>query len=312
MAAGGRVLIIRGGAVGDFILTLPALRLLRESLPDNSIEVLGYPGISALAVAAGLADSTRALEHGGMARLFARGAAIDPELADYLASFNLVVSYLYDPDGIFRDNLTRAGVKTLLECPHQVRPGQGHAAVQLARPLERLALLLEDSDWRRPIFPRCAPATDERVIALHPGSGSERKNWPLERWLEVAAGLRAGGSRVVFVTGEAEEARGQLAQIPPGWEIWHQRPLPELAGLLAGCSGFLGHDSGMSHLAAACGLPCLLLFGPTDPEVWAPPQACVRVLRPEQGDWAALPASEVLDAALRWLGEIAADGKGGL
>ena len=62
----------------------------------------------------------------------------------------------------------------------------------------------------------------------------------------------------------------------------------------------------------ACGLPCLLLFGPTDPEVWAPPQAGVRVLRPEQADWAALPASEVLDAALRWLGEIAADGKGGL
>jgi len=312
MAAGGRVLIIRGGAVGDFILTLPALRLLRESLPDNSIEVLGYPGISALAVAAGLADNTRALEHGGMARLFARGAAIDPELASYLAGFNLVVSYLYDPDGIFRDNLTRAGVKTLLECPHQVRTGQGHAAVQLARPLEWLALFLEDSDWRRPIFPRRMPAMGETGVALHPGSGSERKNWPLERWLEVAAGLRASGSRVVFVTGEAEEARGQLAQIPAGWEIWHQRPLAELAGLLAGCSGFLGHDSGMSHLAAACGLPCLLLFGPTDPEVWAPPQAGVRVLRPEQGDWAALPASEVLDAALRWLGEIAADGKGGL
>jgi heptosyltransferase III len=310
MAAGGRVLIIRGGAVGDFILTLPALRLLRESLPDNQVEVLGYPGITALAVAAGLADRTRALEHGGMARLFARGAAIDPELAAYLSGFNLVLSYLYDPDGIFRDNLARAGVKTLIECPHQVLPGQGHAAVQLARSLERLALFLEDGDWRRPFFPRRAPQGDEAVIALHAGSGSERKNWPLERWLEVANGLRAGGCRVVFVTGEAEEARGQLAQIPAGWEVWHQRPLPELAGLLGGCSGFLGHDSGMSHLAAACGLPCLLLFGPTDPEVWAPPQAGVRVLRAADGDLAALPAGEVVQAAWHWLGEIAPDGNG--
>lgn len=310
MAAGGRVLVIRGGAVGDFILTLPALRLLRESLPDNEVEVLGYPGISALAVAAGLADRTRALEHGGMARLFARGAAIDPELAAYLAGFNLVLSYLYDPDGIFRDNLVRAGVKTLIEGPHHVQPGQGHAALQLARPLERLALFLEDGDWRRPFFPRPAPVAATPVIALHPGSGSERKNWPLERWLEVAAGLRAGGWRVVFVTGEAEEARGQLAQIPGGWEVWHQRPLPELAGLLGGCAGFLGHDSGMSHLAAACGLPCLLLFGPTDPGVWAPPQAGVRVLRAAQGDMATLRVDEVADAAVQWLGEIAPGGKG--
>ena len=310
MAAGGRVLVIRGGAVGDFILTLPALRLLRESLPDNEVEVLGYPGISALAVAAGLADRTRALEHGGMARLFARGAAIDPELAAYLAGFNLVLSYLYDPDGIFRDNLVRAGVKTLIEGPHHVQPGQGHAALQLARPLERLALFLEDGDWRRPFFPRPAPVAATPVIALHPGSGSERKNWPLERWLEVAAGLRAGGWRVVFVTGEAEEARGQLAQIPGGWEVWHQRPLPELAGLLGRCAGFLGHDSGMSHLAAACGLPCLLLFGPTDPGVWAPPQAGVRVLRAAQGDMATLRVDEVADAAVQWLGEIAPGGKG--
>lgn len=309
MAVGGRVLVIRGGAVGDFILTLPALRLLRESLPGNQVEVLGYPGISTLAVAAGLADRTRALEHGGMARLFARGAAIEPELAAYLASFNLVLSYLYDPDGIFRDNLARAGVKTLIECPHQVQSGQGHAAVQLARPLERLALFLEE-DWRRPFFPRRVPQGGEAVIALHPGSGSERKNWPLERWLEVANGLRAGGCRVVFVTGEAEEARGQLAPIAAGWEIWHQRPLPELAGLLGGCTGFLGHDSGMSHLAAACGLPCLLLFGPTDPAVWAPPQAGVRVLRAADGDLAALPVGEVAQVAWHWLAEIAADGKG--
>lgn len=309
MALGGRVLVIRGGAVGDFILTLPALRLLREALPDNQVEVLGYPGISALAVAAGLADRTRALEHGGMARLFARGAAIDPELAAYLAGFNLVLSYLYDPDGIFRDNLARAGVKTLIECPHQVQPGQGHACLQLARSLERLALFLEDSDWRRPLFPRRATQGDAPVIALHPGSGSERKNWPLERWLEVAAGLHAGGCRVVFVTGEAEEARGQLAQIQTGWEVWHQRPLPELAGLLGGCAGFLGHDSGMSHLAAACGLPCLLLFGPTDPEVWAPPQAGVRVLRAPSGDLPALSIGEVEAAARQWLVEIRVQAK---
>jgi len=310
MAAGGRVLVIRGGAVGDFILTLPALRLLRETLPDNHVEVLGYPGITALAVAAGVADSTRALEHGGMARLFARGGDIAPDLAAYLAGFNLVLSYLYDPDGIFRDNLARAGVKTLIECPHQVLPGQGHAALQLARPLERLAMFLEDGDWRRPFFPRRAGAGEVPSVVLHPGSGSVRKNWPLDRWLEVAARLEARGCRVIHVTGEVEEARGQLAGIPADAEVWHQRPLPELAERFGGYTAFLGHDSGISHLAAACGLPCLLLFGPTDPQIWAPPQPGVRVLRAQTGNLTELSAAEVAAQAVCWLEEIASNNNG--
>jgi len=62
-----RVLVIRGGAIGDFILTLPAIRLLREGLPNPHLEVLGYPGIASLATAAGFADAVRSIEHGAMA-----------------------------------------------------------------------------------------------------------------------------------------------------------------------------------------------------------------------------------------------------
>ena len=61
------VLVIRGGAIGDFILTLPAIRLLRENIPNAHIEVLGYKPIVELATAAGLADATRNLEHASMA-----------------------------------------------------------------------------------------------------------------------------------------------------------------------------------------------------------------------------------------------------
>ena len=299
-----RILVIRGGAIGDFILTLPALRLLRQGLPACRVEVLGYPGIVELAVQAGLADSTRSLEHRSMALLFARGARLDPALADYLRGFNLVVSYLYDPDGILRANLEAVGVKTLIECPHAVQPGQGPAARQLARPLERLALFLDEPDWRLPVLapasrPWSLPAGAR--LALHPGSGSTRKNWPLERWLELArriAGQRPD-LRLTWVTGEAEEARGMLADLAgavPGQEHWHALPLTELAERLAACGGFLGHDSGTAHLAAACGTPALLLFGPTDPQVWAPAAPDVRVLRAESGDLADLPVTAVWQA----------------
>ncbi|MFA5058011.1 MAG: glycosyltransferase family 9 protein, partial [Opitutaceae bacterium] len=67
--------------------------------------------------------------------------------------------------------------------------------------------------------------------------------------------------------------------LPSGVEVSENLPLPALAVQLAQCRLFLGHDSGLSHLAAAVGTPCVLLFGPTDPAMWAPPGGHVRVIR---------------------------------
>jgi heptosyltransferase-2 len=72
-------------------------------------------------------------------------------------------------------------------------------------------------------------------------------------------------------------------------------PLTTLANLLQNCSFFLGHDSGISHLAAAVGTPSLLLFGPTDPAIWAPQNAQVRVLRSRNRTLEEIAVEEVLD-----------------
>ncbi len=299
-----RVLVIRGGAIGDFILTLPAIRLIRESIPNCHLEVLGYPGIMELAVAAGLADATRSLEHRTMAMLFARQGAVDPALQDYLRSFTLIISYLYDPDGHFRGSLERIGVKTLLDCPHRVVPGEGHASVQLAKPLERLAMFLEDEpDWRRPFFLGEEKTFPPSRLVIHLGSGSVKKNWPLENWQELTSQIHQHLPHLQFiiVTGEAEEARGLVAGdplLPVPYEHWHGLPLVELSRRLAGCDLYLGHDTGISHLASACGLPSLLLFGPTDPEIWAPPQRSVQVVDAESENLADLPVSQVWEAFL--------------
>ncbi len=285
-----RVLVIRGGAIGDFILTLPVLRLLRDMIADSHIEVLGYPAIAGLARSAGLADSIRSLEHRTMAPLFAKTAPIDEALIEHLRSFNLVVSFLYDPDGHFRASMERIGVKTLIECSPLVQPGGPHASRQLARGLEKIAMFLEDVHLLRAHFdPR--PHTRPR-IAIHVGSGSEKKNWPLDRWQQVAESLAP--QEVIFITGEAEAERGTQ---PVGHDCWHALPLPELATRLATCTAFLGHDSGISHLAAACGVPSLLLFGPTDPAIWAPPQPWVHVLRDPTQDLTFLSVEQVKLAA---------------
>jgi len=285
-----RILVIRGGAIGDFILTLPALKALRDARPQAHLEILGYKHIAVLAEERFYAQAVHSIEYAPLARFFARNSELPAELADYFASFDLIVSYLYDPDRIFEINLRRCGVQNLICGAARIVENAGHAARQLARPIEQLGINVVDFAER--IFPSIEDrefageflaSVPPPIIAIHPGSGSHEKNWPLENWI----GLFSQGSRfadlkgLVVISGEADEA--QTDQLEREWKNRDVRfarnlPLPRLAAVLER-SIFIGHDSGISHLAAAAGANCILLFGPTDPDVWAPRNDNVQILR---------------------------------
>lgn len=286
------ILVIRGGAIGDFVLTLPALRLLREGFPDCRIEIVGYRHICSIAEGRFYADAVRSIEYAPMAGFFNPRAELDPELSAYFASFGQVISYLFDPDGFFQGNLKRCGVKNLL-CGDPRISDSLPAARQLAKPLESLALYLEDSSAE--IFPSEADITEaERLlagyrnplVAVHPGSGSPKKNWPLEAWRQLITDLESEGVTVVVVSGESdnENIAGLKAVFGTRLLFLNHLPLHVLGAVLQRCDFFIGHDSGISHLAAAAGTECLLLFGPTDPAVWAPTNPDVKVLRAPAGD----------------------------
>lgn len=298
-------MVIRGGAIGDFILTLPAIRLLRENFPDAHLEIVGYKHIVALAEGRFYADATRSIEYGPMASFFSPKAELPADLVEYFAGFQQIVSYLFDPDGFFVGNLRRAGAKNILSAFRKLDDSD-HAAHQLAQPLQQMALYLEEAGAR--IFPSAAdeaeasrlldPAGSRPVVALHPGSGSPRKNWPAAQWAELARAVAAHDSRPLLLVsgGEADEAplaalRASCADLPILWAC--DLPLPVLGAALARSHLYLGHDSGISHLAAAAGARCLLLFGPTDPDVWAPANPAVKVLLAPEGDLPALPVAEV-------------------
>jgi heptosyltransferase-2 len=289
-----RILVIRGGAIGDFILTLPALKALRDARPQAHIEILGYRHIAVLAENRFYAQAVHSIEYGRLARFFARDSELPAELADYFAGFDLIVSYLYDPDQIFETNLRRCGVQNLICGPARVPESAGHAARQLARPIEKLGIEVVDLAGR--IFPSLEDRNFARdflasapqpIVAIHPGSGSHEKNWPVENWIALfSPGDRfATFKRLVVISGEADEDR--IRQLEREWKNRDVRfarnlPLPRLAAVLER-SIFIGHDSGISHLAAAAGANCILLFGPTNPDVWAPKNENVRVLRPSSG-----------------------------
>src|SRR5712691_5702877 len=135
-----RILVIRGGAIGDFILTLPALKALREAYPHAHLEILGYKHIAVMAENRFYAQAVRSIEYGPLSSFFAKNSKPPAELADYFASFDLIINYLYDPDGIFEMNLRRCGVENLVHGPAQVDNSGGHAARQLAAPINELGL----------------------------------------------------------------------------------------------------------------------------------------------------------------------------
>ncbi|MFO1461829.1 MAG: glycosyltransferase family 9 protein [Verrucomicrobiota bacterium] len=301
-SASGRILVVRGGALGDFILTLPVLAALRTHFPGNRIEVLGYPQWAQLAVETGLADEARSIEARPLAGFFARGGTLDPGLSAYFGSFHLIVSFLFDPDLIFRDNVGLTSQAGFIQGPH--RPDETlpeHACEQLLRPLQQLAVFDADA------VPRLQRGRDgqlggsARWIAVHPGSGSERKNWPEASWRELLSRLaQAPEIRLLLIGGEAEGERLHrlAASLPPDRvEILRARPLPEVASRLAGCTGFLGHDSGITHLAAAVGLPGVILWGPSCLSVWRPRSERMAVIE-SGGDLATLPV-ETVEAAVR-------------
>src|SRR4030095_4389640 len=139
-----RILVIRGCAIGDFILTLPALKALRDARPQAHMEILGYKHIAVLAEERFYAQAVHSIEYGPLARFFARNSEPPAELADYFASFDLIVSYLYDPDWIFETNLRRCGVENLIYGPAQVVKNAVQPARHLARPIDELGIKVVD------------------------------------------------------------------------------------------------------------------------------------------------------------------------
>ena len=282
-----KILVIRGGAIGDFILTLPVLSALKSQFPQADIEVLGYSHIAILATHGGLARAVRPIDARPLAGFFARDADLDAGLQDYFAGFALIVSFLYDPDDIFRTNVARCSRAQFIVGPHRPNEKEAlHATEVYLKPLERLAIFNPDPVPRLSVPPEGSSTRPARV-AVHPGSGSPRKNWPEPHWSVLLAALvEKTDLRLVILGGEAEGDRiERLArQLPASRvETVQSLPLPQVAARLAGCSAFLGHDSGISHLAAALGLPVLALWGETPESIWRPRGENVRLLKDPAG-----------------------------
>lgn len=116
------------------------------------------------------------------------------------------------------------------------------------------------------------------VLAIAPVAATEAKTWPPERFSVLVSQLTGDGGpcagwRIALFGGPGDEVRAAPLVSAMGREcikIFSEMDLLSVYAALGRCGAFIGNDSGLSHLAAAAGIPVLALFGPTDPARYGP------------------------------------------
>ncbi|MCX8118694.1 MAG: glycosyltransferase family 9 protein [Desulfobacterota bacterium] len=291
------MIVIHQGALGDFILALPTLSALRETFPQARTAMMGYPRILQLAKDRFYADEIYSVDQRGMASFFVREGGLDHDLSRFFSGFDLIVVFGKDREGPLIQNLRKVSRGEILHLDSLPKWDEGvhladHLLNQLSQyglsPGERLPRLFlkgEDRDWANHFWLTHGVNPEERskIILLHPGSGSRKKVWPLNRFLDLLRWLSPrleGRFLVVLGPAEGPEVQKAFEQVDgPRPVIARGLSLVELASVMEGARLFIGNDSGISHLAAALRIPVVAIFGPTDPRVWSPRGEKVVVIR---------------------------------
>jgi ADP-heptose:LPS heptosyltransferase len=287
-------LVVRPGALGDVLLTLPALQALISACGAQEIELLGNLAMTEWLVGRSVITGAESFDRRDLGALFLRDSPLPATLTEYLSRFDLIVNYASGPGQVLALNLARASRGRILDL--DARPTDWlteHMSDYLHTPLLRLGVpttrqapeinLLACDREAAASWLSARAAMRREIIAIHPGSGSTGKNWPAERFARLADHLqRNRRAQVLLIGGPADhEAVDAVIKGMRSAPVLHinEPGLPLLAALMERCQAFVGNDSGVSHLAAALRMPSVVLFGPTDPAVWAPRGSDVTILK---------------------------------
>lgn len=280
------VCVILTGALGDFVLALPALLCLRKRFPSCRIHLVGNPSWLPLARDTLAVDRTVSMEAIPLHEGFIPALSARHRLGRFLSAYDLVLSWFGDREGRFEKNLRTALPGRAHVFPfHRQAAFPGHVAAFYLDTLRTLGIPCSDGPPAPAPWPPSRRWHPRRAVVgglcIHPGSGSALKNWPAEHFRTVARRIRSAWQMPVrILLGPAEEEQGPLWEdTGESLEVLRGLSLRQVSGRLARSALYLGNDSGVTHLAASLGVPTLALFGPTDPRRWAPRGPRVRVLR---------------------------------
>jgi ADP-heptose:LPS heptosyltransferase len=319
-----QILVLRAGALGDFLLGVPVLQALRRRFSAAQIALVGP--LPQARLAAPIADSLTAVDDPVIAPLFVEDGAAGNRAAALPVAVraDLAVVWQRRPAAVVA-NLRALGTRRIIAGAPFPPPDVEPVPVTdwLAASLRSLGVALphdwdaspwlevppEARTWANGVLtapgePEGGAGAESRPLVLHAGSGGSRKNWP--EWADVAARLvRQTGRRLVVTCGPADG--DALARFLAGYRrltgdepaaVVQNATLEQLAAVLQRAAVYLGNDSGVTHLAAAVGAPTVGVFGPTNPRIWRPRGPAVHVLGGTEDAPALLPPGT--DTEARW------------
>jgi len=286
-----RVLAIRGGGLGDIILTVPSFLALKEiskelflSVPSQWLPL--FEGFSQLIPLEGKLMSS--IWQGG------------DEFEKAMGNFDIVITWHYDKEGVFVKNLEKIAGKVIVG---DIRPKKGvHQSLNLFYPILEINKGIQfPKILRLPNLPYWKPE-GKSEITIHPGSGSMKKVWGIENFLFLARKFLSENKKVKVILGEAELRKEfSVFKELKGAHIKENLSIKELVRELLDGIVYVGNDSGVSHLSALLGIPTVVIFKETDPEIWAPRGERVHIISTYPGkEW--IKKEEVMEFVLSTLG----------
>lgn len=290
------VLIIHPGTLGDVMLSLTAIDRLRRRFQDHELIILVQGEIGEVLYEYDVVDRALNIDGAILRELFVEHPQLETDVAHVFSRCRYALIWGNDLDGRVFMNLQSLGVENIcIVSPHDPSFLAIHQADRYCESLmdwERDNAefgvpdpfrLRGDGQGGKKIFRVCPISHNPKVLMIHPGSGSRHKCLHPEkigaiiRWL-----TKSQDFRIILCQGPADEKvfsdlQPYLNQIPH--EILKNFNLIKMAKAIRKTDVFLGHDSGLTHLAAALGVPTIALFGPTDPQRWAPKGSNVEILQ---------------------------------
>lgn len=295
-----RGLILQPGAIGDCILTLPLAAFMKETLQLGGIDLLGHTEYVGILPGRSCVNGVHSIDSMDLHRLYAKTDTFelgdrDPLISAF-ADYAWIATFLGEPDSSFEQNLIytancshSAEVITLSMkppgdyCEHLTDFYIQQFAEQsgLSSPSWRfltgdclIRATEADMDAGRELLREVGLGSDRKLVVIQPGSGGSGKCWCLENFLAIAGELSSKDMEVVFLLGPAEMDRFSEATIRDKIggvaKYLADLSLTTVLGLMTHADGFIGNDSGITHLAAAMGVTTVAVFGPTNPAVYKP------------------------------------------
>ncbi len=286
-----KVLIIHTGGIGDLLLALPCLRIFRRNFPQSDLELMGRPERLSLISFDLHAQAIHSVDQAGMAFFYTDHTSLPPRLSGFFSSFDIAFVF-GKPDGnVLSENLKKAGLDRVIFIPPFPSEDLGiHVSEYLVECLKSsgiqgefffspLRLPQDVLDFAESFLVELGLKKEDWLLTIHPGSGSPAKNWKKENFARIAE-WASERSKILLISGPAEGGIKEIQGAMPKAKVFAVKNLSliQLAAVLQSSTVYLGNDSGITHLAAALGLPTIAIFGPTNPEIWGPRGPGVRIL----------------------------------